>query len=726
APVPMPALAAPPVPAPPPEGPPPGAPPAVAPPPPPVAPGLAVAGGPTLRYRRQDAPAVYAVNVTVENDRNYEVQRGYTTVRVRPGRRAAAPAAERKGTGTGFVVHADGYLITCAHVVDGATKIDVAVGGRSFPGTVQAIDHAQDLALVRIPANGLPTVPLGDSGAVELGAEVWAVGFPLSSVLGDNIKITKGTLSGINREAGHKVFQIDASINPGNSGGPLFTAAGGVLGVNRAKLAGEAVSNVGFATPSNEAARMLRDKGVAFAAANPAAKLDGPTLIRQVSPAVALLTVTIGPGAAGEPLTVGFTTNLGRSVVPRDAGPPAAVLPEPGYGGAAGEIDTDGRGEIASAPRNDVPLPALLGGAGRFLIEPLPSGGQPTWEKMATWVITQGDARFPFRPGFPGRPRPPFPPMPFGPPGGPFGGGGEEKKQIAVERSVYTRQAVDGDRVTIRKAFELRADATDDMAAFTFTGTKVTVFDAKAGLPVKATFTGELVEKGKDQVMRLPVTASYRLLEGADRDRVVNVKAPPPPPPEPPLTGDVLTEALKDVAGADRFKRSQAANRLKRAKPEGRREDVTKVLTGLIAAPGTDSFHRRACVEALGVWGTPDAVPVLLPMLDSTDVFLRGSAITALGALKDTRAAEPLAKKLGELGDRMAASAALKAIGRPAEAAVAGQLANPEWTVRMEAARILKEIGTAASKPALQKASSDSNGLVARLAKEALEAAAKR
>src|SRR5688572_11142220 len=135
----------------------------------------------------------------LENEKEYEVHRGYTTVNAKPGPKAAGAKAEEKGTGTGFVVHADGYLITCAHVVERATKIEVAIGGKAFLGTVKAVDHEQDLALVHIPTTGLPTVPLADSETAELGTEVWAVGFPLASVLGETVKITKGTLSGINK-----------------------------------------------------------------------------------------------------------------------------------------------------------------------------------------------------------------------------------------------------------------------------------------------------------------------------------------------------------------------------------------------------------------------------------------------------------------------------------------------------------------------------------------------
>jgi HEAT repeat protein len=186
---------------------------------------------------------------------------------------------------------------------------------------------------------------------------------------------------------------------------------------------------------------------------------------------------------------------------------------------------------------------------------------------------------------------------------------------------------------------------------------------------------------------------------------------------------------LKDVVSRDGFKWRQAAAKLKNAKVEKRRDDVTKALLEVVKDDKMDGFHRAACIELLGLWGTAECVPTLLPLLDSTNFVVRRPAFAALGALKDERAAEPLAKKLTVLGDRMQASAALKALGSKAEKAVAEQLKHADWTVQLEAARVLKEIGTKASKEALEKAAEKDNmgrGLVARAAQEALAEIAKR
>jgi hypothetical protein len=194
--------------------------------------------------------------------------------------------------GTAFVVHPDGYLLTAAHVVKDATQVEVVIEDKSYDARLVGVDVKSDLALLHIKAKNLPALLLSNSNAVQVGEEVRAFGFPLTSALGSSVKVTRGTVSGIETKDAQTVFQIDAAVNPGNSGGPLVTEKGEVIGVVNAKLAGLLVSNVGFAVPINYAKPLLRDAGVKFAAEGAKAKLDGPTLVRRVLPAVALMVVT--------------------------------------------------------------------------------------------------------------------------------------------------------------------------------------------------------------------------------------------------------------------------------------------------------------------------------------------------------------------------------------------------------------------------------------------------
>lgn len=207
-----------------------------------------------------------------------------------------------KGTGTAFCVNASGYLLTCAHVIKHASKIEVAIGGKTYEATVTTVDRKRDLAVIKVDAKGLPVLPLADSDAVELGQDVRALGFPLASALGESLKVTRGTISGINTTESQKAFQIDASLNPGNSGGPLVNQRGEVIGVNSAGLVGVGLTNIGFAVPANYARDLLRSKGVQPMATKAKENLDGPALVKQVSPAIGLVTVTIG-GTGTEEVT---------------------------------------------------------------------------------------------------------------------------------------------------------------------------------------------------------------------------------------------------------------------------------------------------------------------------------------------------------------------------------------------------------------------------------------
>jgi S1-C subfamily serine protease len=197
-----------------------------------------------------------------------------------------------KTSGTAFVVNPDGYLLTAAHVVRRAASLSVVLGDRTYSATVVSISQHRDLALLRINATGLPALPIGDSSKTQIGEEARVFGFPLKGVLGESLKVTRGVISGIDTTEDQKFIQVDAAVNAGNSGGPLANERGEVIGVILAKLTGSAISNVGFALPVNEAKSFLRDSHVQFTTSKGMQPLDGPSLVRQVSPQVALVIAT--------------------------------------------------------------------------------------------------------------------------------------------------------------------------------------------------------------------------------------------------------------------------------------------------------------------------------------------------------------------------------------------------------------------------------------------------
>ena len=174
-----------------------------------------------------------------------------------------------EGAGTGFVIGADGVIVTNAHVVADATQIEVTFGdGNTLPAEVVGRDVNADLAVLTVDATGLPVVELGDSDDVQIGDDVVAIGNALA--LEGGLTVTRGIISGPPRsevadELGivlESVLQTDAAISSGNSGGPLVDARGRVIGINTAiagSQPGSQAENVGFAIPISLATPIIDD-----------------------------------------------------------------------------------------------------------------------------------------------------------------------------------------------------------------------------------------------------------------------------------------------------------------------------------------------------------------------------------------------------------------------------------------------------------------------------------
>src|SRR6267142_1071879 len=173
-----------------------------------------------------------------------------------------------QGSGSGFLVSQDGYILTNNHVVQGADRVTVRLfDNREFTAKTIGTDPSTDVAVIKIQATGLPTVRLGDADSTEIGNWVLAIGNPL----GENFTFTvtagivsaKGRLlAGLNqsRYAIQDFIQTDAAINPGNSGGPLVNVRGEVIGINSA-IASETgyYAGYGFAIPIGLARQVMND-----------------------------------------------------------------------------------------------------------------------------------------------------------------------------------------------------------------------------------------------------------------------------------------------------------------------------------------------------------------------------------------------------------------------------------------------------------------------------------
>lgn len=167
--------------------------------------------------------------------------------------------------GSGIIMSADGYIITNAHVVDGASGMKIVLNnGEEYDAKLIGMDKNTDLAVVKIEADNLTPAEFGDSAQLQVGEDVVAIGNPGGLQLAGSV--TKGVVSGVNRpiksdDVGYTMncIQTDAAINPGNSGGALVNQHGQVVGINSSKIADTAFEGLGFAIPISEAKPIVDD-----------------------------------------------------------------------------------------------------------------------------------------------------------------------------------------------------------------------------------------------------------------------------------------------------------------------------------------------------------------------------------------------------------------------------------------------------------------------------------
>ena len=187
-----------------------------------------------------------------------------------PVYRNVGSTTQKISAGTGFLVRANGYIVTNKNVVPNAnaTYTVLLANGKESVGMVVWRSPSDDLAIIKIAGSGYPTVMLGDSTSLHLAESVFAVGNALGQY---NNSVSVGVISGLNRtinaqgangavETLSGVIQTDAAINPGNSGGPLVNLGGDVVGVNVAVAKGS--QSVGFALPITNVKKALTSMGI--------------------------------------------------------------------------------------------------------------------------------------------------------------------------------------------------------------------------------------------------------------------------------------------------------------------------------------------------------------------------------------------------------------------------------------------------------------------------------
>lgn len=180
---------------------------------------------------------------------------------------AYGQSVEGTSSGSGFILTEDGYVVTNYHVVQNASNITVTThSGDEYDATVKGYDATNDVAVLKVEAEGLSAATIGSSGNLSIGDMVVAIGNPLGRLAATE---TVGYVSGINREVTTdntviSMLQTDAAINPGNSGGPLFNMYGEVIGITTAKYSGTtnsgaSIEGIGFAIPIDDVMGIISD-----------------------------------------------------------------------------------------------------------------------------------------------------------------------------------------------------------------------------------------------------------------------------------------------------------------------------------------------------------------------------------------------------------------------------------------------------------------------------------
>ena len=219
--------------------------------------GISVSGSPLASQGGLSPSQVYAMNVNsvvaISNQANTTNIFGQTS--------------ETASSGTGFIISADGYILSNYHVVEGASRLTVITFmGDENEARLVGFDHMNDVAILKVEAVNLPTVTIGSSDELIVGDQVVAIGNPLGELTSS---LTVGYISAKDRTINTdgnliNMMQTDAAINPGNSGGPLFNMKGEVIGITTAKYSGStgsraSIEGIGFAIPIADVMSMTED-----------------------------------------------------------------------------------------------------------------------------------------------------------------------------------------------------------------------------------------------------------------------------------------------------------------------------------------------------------------------------------------------------------------------------------------------------------------------------------
>lgn len=697
---------------------------------PPTAPATAAISGDARKLRYQWKPGgEYMYQFTIEEGSGDNVRKtsGVCTYVVRGD--SGRAVSEEEGSGTGFVVSADGIIATCAHVVEGAKRMEVNLGGKAYPATVIAVNPKADVALIRINAAGLPPLTLSDSDSVQLAESVRAIGFPLSDVLGTGVKVTTGTIAGIVQSRDHgKQLQIDAAINPGNSGGPVVNGAGQVVGVASAKLSGSSVTSVGFAAPVNELRALAAANGLQLGVAPRSQDLAGPEVARRVTPAVAYIRVWGNSGGRMHEVTFSASFHEQpqmRSIRGGFPGPPS-------FGSSSmdrGKLTVNALGEVLEFEGSEQ-LPAVLGPVGVFFLEPLDAYSETQWhvetESKLQRIKRDDGPLGRMGPRLGGRMRG------FGPPG--FG---EPQDQVieeipAIERVTYQAGQTLNNKISIAKNYEYTATRANNQPYMHIRGTGTLVFDTVQGMPSSLEYSGTVEQNGDDGAIRVPVRVNYTLrnpdevkrerelaLQKAEADK--KQREEEQNVANPKLVDDLLEQVRKAEGGSGA---SQPLGKLGGiAVVEEKRSEVIRVAKNHMK--NSNGFVKKSATEAFCHWATAEHVDELKKVLSDSDGLMHDAKRKAVRTY--AKFAKPadypvLIMSVTDFVVRNDVRDALIEIGPPIEKPILDNFDKiSDSSAKNELLEVLKKIGTKECEDFLEKLATSNDFSVKSRAQQALD-----
>ena len=462
--------------------------------------------GPSLQYDFAKDKSVYRFSLQLSPDKKNEKVsfsgRTYYTPKKADPEDFIDEEQQQEATGTGFIIHPQGMILTCAHVIDRAEKVEVTIDGEVHNATVVETDEENDLALLRIKAEDLSYLSISTTDEIDQGDNVRVFGFPLTDLLGESMKITSGSIIGFSDNA--KEVQIDATVNPGNSGGPVVDQHGKVVAVASALLDAEGISSVGLGVNVEKVSAFLNQLKIPFSTTNRKLKR------RDIKDAVV------------------FIKNSGRSIDNDTAtvvdystqytGPTSGLIRDRQYG--KGTLVMDGRGTLANPDESQKTLPLIFERLCQIGIEELPRVvTERPWSRSTPIIISRTkkerrENRNPFgMHGFGFRPRG------FGGLHDPFGRG--RNSEVVSEKTVTIianqteklhLKSEDDKKAIFKKYFKISTiQSPDEEFNINLKYDGTFTFDKQQERDTKGKFRGDAIMHVDGELTRIPILYTYEL-----------------------------------------------------------------------------------------------------------------------------------------------------------------------------------------------------------------------